>query len=185
MSADTPRSPRSETHEQATAPATAPRTAEFAAFYRRSAARLVTFLRWHGAPLADATELAQETLTRCFQRWDSITHPDAWCRMVAARLYIRRVAEVEDPVDDVEATLPSPLLRAAADIEEFENLHTVLRLIDDLPPRQRQILAWTYDGASDAEIAAVLYMSREAVRSSRRKARAALRHLRDTRSEQA
>jgi RNA polymerase sigma factor (sigma-70 family) len=148
--------------------------AEFSRFYRMKASGLVAFLRWQGASLPDAMDCAQEALARCFQRWETITDPHAWCRRVASRIYIRRVAAVEEPVDDLELVHSSVLQRADANLDEFENRHVILQMIEQLPLRQRQVLAWTYDGAPDVEIADELRISLDAVRATRRKARITL-----------
>ncbi len=149
----------------------------FTAFYRDSAPRLVGFLRWQGAGLPDAAECAQEALIRCYQRWSSIEHHHAWCRLVASRLYTRRLASLEQPAEDA-STLGSPLITPASDLDALEQRHEVLRILDLLPSRQRQVMAWTYDGATSTEIAKVLKITPEAVRASLMKARATLRaHL--------
>ena len=157
--------------------------AAFATFYRESVPRLVAFLRWQGAPLADAAECAQETLTLAFQSWSAIQNPHAWCRKVASRLYVRQLASMEEPIKDPE-TAGSPILPRGIDVEALEQRHDVLRLMERLPTRQRQIMAWTYDGATPTEIAETLRISPEAVRGSLKKARAALRqHLHDNGGE--
>jgi RNA polymerase sigma factor (sigma-70 family) len=149
-------------------------TAAFGAFYRRSAPRLVAFLRWQGASLPDAAECAQEALTLAFRGWLTIGNPHAWCRVVASRLYARRVADIEAPVEDPE-TAGTPLLPPGTDIDALEQRHDVLRLLAQLPARQRQVMAWTYDGATPTEIAEALRIRPDAVRGSLRKARTTLR----------
>lgn len=149
----------------------------FTEFYRASAPRLVAFLCWQGAPLADAAECAQEALTRCYQRWSSITQHHAWCRLVASRLYARRLASLEQPAEGI-STLGSPLITPATDLQALEARHETLRLLELLPSRQRQVMAWTFDGATPTEIAEVLKITPEAARASLKKARATLRtHL--------
>jgi len=150
--------------------------AEFVAFYKKAAPRLVAFLRCQGASLPDAAECVQEALTQALPpRWATIKYPHAWCRRVASRLYARRVGRLEDPVEDAEAA-GSPLLAPGTDLEAFEQQHSVLRLLDRLPARQRQVMAWTYDGATPSEIATELQITPEAVRSNLKKARTALRN---------
>lgn len=152
---------------------------EFTVFYRESAPRLVAFLRWQGASLPDAADSAQEALTLAFQQWSTLRHPYAWCRLVASRLYTRRVATVhEQPVDDLDAVAGFPLIASGADLDAIEQRYVVVRLLDLLPARQRQVMAWTYDGATPTEIAESLRISPDAVRSNLYKARTALRgHL--------
>ncbi len=68
----------------------------------------------------------------------------------------------------------SLLLSPGIDIPEWEERHEVLRLLNLLPPRQRQVMAWTYDGSSPADIAAELNISAEAVRTNLKRARRTL-----------
>jgi RNA polymerase sigma-70 factor (ECF subfamily) len=155
---------------------TQPRAA-FSVFYTEFVPTLVAFLLWQGARLHDAADIAQDTMNEAYQRWESIEKPHAWTRTVASRAYARRIAsiDVENPVDEVpEANLLPSYVDAAA----FEERHVVLRLLALLPPRQRQVMAWTYDGYKPAEIAKELQIKPEAVRSTLRKARRTLaRHL--------
>jgi RNA polymerase sigma factor (sigma-70 family) len=166
-------------HEADDAPASANdpiATAEFAEFYKQNVPRLVAFLRWQGASVPDATDCVQETMTQAYRRWSTIQHHYAWCRQVAPRLYVRKLASLEEPIADTETT-GSPLLAANTDLDSFEQRHHILRLLEQLPLRQRQVMAWTYDGCTPTEIAKELTMTPEAVRSSLKKARTTLRQL--------
>lgn len=145
----------------------------FSTFYRAQMPGLVTFLRWQGATLPEAADLAQDAMVKAFARWGTLTNPKAWIRTVASRGLIRsRLACLEDPVDAVPE--PTALVNAPADLTEVEEHHKVLTLLDLLPPRQRQVLAWTLDGYKPAEIAADLGITPEAVRGSLMKARRTL-----------
>jgi RNA polymerase sigma factor (sigma-70 family) len=77
--------------------------------------------------------------------------------------------------------LLAPNFRAENFEENHEFLHWLARVKSD---RQRQILAWTYDGATPTEIAAELDMHPATVRSTLRNVRAALRRLRAEGGEQ-
>jgi RNA polymerase sigma factor (sigma-70 family) len=143
----------------------------FSVFYRAEVRPLVNFLLWMGAGLADATDIAQETMIEAYRNWPSIRQPRAWIRCVASRQYGRR------PYGQETATEPenlSPLLRAPADIAGWEQQHEVLRLLATLPLRQRQVMAWTFDGYQSPEIADELNITPEAVRASLMLARRAL-----------
>ncbi|MGH3824672.1 MAG: sigma-70 family RNA polymerase sigma factor [Pseudonocardiaceae bacterium] len=113
-------------------------------------------------------------MTRAYVRWSTILNPHAWCRLVASRLYADRLASLEEPAADID-TAGSPLLAANTDWDAFEQRHEILRLLEPLPLRQRQVMAWTYDGCTPAEIAEALKVTPEAVRSSLKKARAHLK----------
>ncbi|MGH3784101.1 MAG: RNA polymerase sigma factor [Pseudonocardiaceae bacterium] len=152
---------------------------EFTTFYKATLPQLVAFLRWQGAPLPDAADCAQESLAACFRQWSTIERHHAWCRTTASRAYVRRLATIrEHPVDDLN-TVGSPLITPTTDIDALEHRHTVLAILDRLPLRQRQVLAWTYDGATPTEIAETLHISPEAVRSNLHHARTTLRAHRD------
>ena len=174
--------PDGDGHRSATAPAppapdpasavSSAVAAEFTAFYRTAAPRLVAFLRWQGASLPDAADCAQEALAQAFRQWSTLRHPRAWCRLVASRLYARQVAAIrEDPSGDLDRAAGAPLLAPDTDVAELESRHTVLALLEHLPPRQRQVMAWTYDDATPTEIAAALQITSDALRSNLHKAR--------------
>lgn len=158
--------------------------AEFSAFYRSFIKRLVAFLLWQGARMADATEIAQETMTLAYRSWQTIDHPEAWARRVASRGLARRFASVEEvsleQIPDETALLPSPTGAAA-----WEQQHEVLQLLQKLPLRQRQVMAWTFDYYDPSDIAKELRITPEAVRSSLKKARRTLaRYLADMGGDQ-
>jgi RNA polymerase sigma factor (sigma-70 family) len=145
--------------------------AAFTAFYRGEIRALVAFLLYLGASLPDAADLAQETMIDAYRGWAAIAHPRAWTRSVASRKYGRRVASAEAPVDLVEE---SPLLPAHHDVTDWDQRHHILQLLAGLPWRQRQVMAWTFDGHRPHEIAAELNITPQAVRSSLKLARRAL-----------
>lgn len=145
----------------------------FSAFYRRFTPTLVAFLIWQGARLPDAVDLAQDTMSKAYRCWSTIHVPEAWARRVASREFARQIASVEeDPVDEIPEH--SCLLPLLTDVIGWEQQHEVLRMLDRLPPRQRQVMAWTLEGYSPAEIAKELQITGEAVRTSLKKARKAL-----------
>ena len=115
----------------------------YEAFYREFLGRLVIFLVWMGANLSEAADIAQETMIDAYRNWASIEHPGAWAKRVASRKYARHISRV-DTVALPESL--SPLLAADLDPADWEERHDVLRILSVLPPRQRQVMAWTYDG---------------------------------------
>ena len=150
----------------------------FADFYRQHTPGLVAFVMWLGAGAADAADVAQETMIRAYSGWDQITHPRTWVRVVASREYHhRRLSDHDEPV----AEIPGHLLPAGVAADDAAMLGPevarVLHLLRPLPVRQRQVMAWAYDGYSPAEIAEILEISPGAVRVSLHKARAKLKHL--------
>jgi RNA polymerase sigma factor (sigma-70 family) len=150
----------------------------FTMFYNQSVPRLMAFLVWQGASVPDAADCVHEAMIRAYRRWSTIDQRHAWCRRVASRLYARRLASLEEPIADTE-TAGSPLVAANTDLDSFEQRHHVLPVLEQLPLRQRQLMAWTYDGCTPTEIAKELKITPEAVRSSLKKARTALKKLLD------
>jgi RNA polymerase sigma factor (sigma-70 family) len=148
------------------------REQQFNQFYRLFTPRLVRFLMWHGASLHLSADVAQEAMRRAYDNWETIKRPEAWVRVVAGRELVRHQIDqrLETPVGHIPET---PVLLADPDAvsEEFES---VLKLLRDLPIRQRQVMAWTYDGFSIQEISEILKISEEAVRGSLYKARKSL-----------
>jgi RNA polymerase sigma factor (sigma-70 family) len=164
---------RAAEHLTAHSPASVPEVedvdvAAFVVFYRTHISGLVRFLVWMGARLSDAADLAQDTMIEAFNQWQIIEHPRAWARRVASRKYLRHLASTEEPVDQVDGR---PLLPACHDLTDWEQHREIRRLLALLPSRQRQVMAWTYDGYKPHEIATELGIAAEAVRSSLKLAR--------------
>lgn len=147
-------------------------TEEFEDFYRSHFTRLVAFLMVQGAQLTLARDLAQETMIKAYRRWPDLTAPAAWARTVSSRALVRHLSSVsEEPVAAVPET---HLLRLRPDeLHQWEHRQELLGLLDGLPPRQRQVLAWTLEGHTPSEIAEELRMDPAAVRASLMKARRA------------
>lgn len=157
---------------------------EFSTFYRAHVERVVAFLRFQGASWVEAADATQESMIKAHQRWGSLNRPDAWVRTVATREFIRRrVNSREDPTEltpePVTVLLRDPTADAA---EHATDELQIQHLLQQLPPRQRQVLAWTYDGYTPTEIAEQLSTSDhpvtpEAVRASLKLARRTLSRL--------
>ncbi|MFC0436735.1 RNA polymerase sigma factor [Kutzneria buriramensis] len=144
---------------------------EFAGFYRATTKPLAAFLLKLGATLPEAADIAQDTMAKAFQQWHSIEHPKAWAHRVASREFIRlRVNGRESPVDPLPA---GPLLRGD-EVAGWELRHDLIRGMDLLSPRQRQVIAWKLAGYEPAEIAEELGLTGDAVRQHLLRARRTL-----------
>ena len=154
--------------------------AEFTVFYRGHMPRLVRFLVLDGARPALAAELAQEVMAALWRGWDTVESPWPWTRTAAARAWIRYRTQVPElPTDIVE----SSLLVSAEDAAAVEVRHDLLRLLRLLTPRERQVMARTYDGDTPAEIAAELQITEATVRSTQRNARGKMAEHRHSRQD--
>jgi RNA polymerase sigma factor (sigma-70 family) len=151
---------------------------EFNAFFRKDYPALVRHLVMLGFEVQLAKHAAQEAMTMAYRGWSGVREPKAWVRIVGKRVanrqYTKHAAEwrlhAENP--GVGAPVPSeeadPQRRWESRIEE----QAVLDALLCLPPQQRQVMAWRFDGFTPAEIAAHLGKPGSTVRSH-------LRHARD------
>lgn len=157
---------------------------EFARFYREHMPRLAAYLTYQGATAHLAADIAQDAMTEVFRRWDTVKSPRAHAWTIAYRAFIRHALnEAEVPVAEVREPVTAPPRPgdAGARLEEQQQVLEVLRA---LPPRQRQVLALTFDGWTPAEIASLLGLDPPAVRASLMEARrTADAHLRRAREE--
>ena len=142
---------------------------DFSASYARELSSLVWFVMNLGADAHRAADVAQSAFAEAFVVWDRIQHPTAWLRRVAGRLYYRYLVTQETSVEDVPDR-QGPL-SAASVFELRDEARRVLAALADLPPKQRQVMAWTIDGFSPAEIARELDVDPATVRQSLAKAR--------------
>ena len=141
------------------------RDAEFAAFYRTTTTPLVAFLITQGATLADAADIAQDTMTKTYRAWRGIEHPRAWVYRVASRAWIRRLVDRRDtPVE--QPPQPRSLLLRSHAVDGWELRQDLIRALADLPHRQRQIMVWTLAEYTPTEIAAELQMTPGTVRQN-------------------
>lgn len=161
-----------------------PALTAFNAFYRRFFPRLVTFLMWQGARLPDAAGITQVTMIKAHKHWSTIREPDAWARRVASRELARQIARIkEDPAGEIPEH--SSLLLSLTNVAVWEQQHEVLRELSRLSLRQRQVMAWSLEGYTPAEIAKELKITSDTVLANLEQARKALaQHLVTTEDEQ-
>jgi RNA polymerase sigma-70 factor (ECF subfamily) len=168
----TPPQPTEGAFPSATDAADHTATAAFEAFYRHTVTPLVRFLMLQGALMADAAEIAQDTLAGAYTHWDSLDNPRAWSMRVASKAWIRRMISSREDLTADPAAL-SPLLRATP-TDAWHLRHELITALAALPPRQRQVMAWTFAGYTPAEIATELQLDNDQIRANLRLARRTL-----------
>jgi RNA polymerase sigma-70 factor (ECF subfamily) len=153
-----------------------PSKEEFDKFYFAEHRRLFMFLCKLGASWDDAWEVTQETFTKALHAWDKIEKPLEWIRKVAKNDYVKRqVRSKEDVVRAVRGDwVPRPEF---SDFLLSEEAKRVFEAIASLPPRQRHVMAWYYDGYKVGEIAEILSLSPGLVRVHLHHARERLKRL--------
>lgn len=140
--------------------------------YRREMPLLTRFVMKHGASPQEAADAAQEAFAAAYPQWGSIRFPTRWLRTVATRAYFRAKLR-----EDLPGELPEGRNEAhlPTNIQLSEQEREVYAALAELPPRQRQVMAWFYDRYTGAEIAEELGITEEAVRQNLHRARAALK----------
>jgi len=150
---------------------------------------LPLFRRLTGDPHA-AEDLTQETFLRAFRSRGRLREPRAarsYLFRIAVNLWRDQLRRAKLPVgqavslaelpDGFEPAGPPPGGPPAEALEHREEVDRVLREMDGLPPRQRQVLhLHAFEGLSISEIAEVLGVTANAVKASLSLARKTLRH---------
>jgi RNA polymerase sigma-70 factor (ECF subfamily) len=152
---------------------------EFNAFYHAERRPLVRFVMLLGADPDTAEDIVQTAFTRAFPAWHTIRFPQAWLRKVAQSEYFGhcRAAARQTSLDAApgRADRAAGVSTAMALEQQAATRQFLATAIAGLPPKQRQVMAWHWDGFSDAEIAGELGDSEAAVRKNRNRA---MRNLR-------
>lgn len=147
-------------------------TEEFSELYLAEMPRLVWFVMKHGANAVEAADAAQAAFVVAWESREHIHKPRAWLRTVAVREYFRRPAS-EICVDAIPEHADLIASADAAEIGEQEL--AVTKVLTELPMKQRQAMAWHYDGFTHEEIAREMGVTEDAVRQNLHRARARLK----------
>lgn len=155
--------------------------AEYSKFYSENVPRLFAFLLAMGWSVHDSADCVQETMIAALPpRWATLVNPLAWCRLAAYRKACTLAKQRrEEPVQDPEQS-GSPLIAPDTNFDHLEQRLQFLYWLNRLDSeKQREVVVWTYEGATTEEIATALNLNPATVRSTLRNARAALRRLRE------
>lgn len=143
----------------------------FADFYAREFRNVVVLAYALCGSTGMAEDVAQEACMAAMRRWDSLDNPDAWIRRVVANKSVstfrRRAVEAKGLL----------LLRSTAPVEAEVTSETgeLWTLVRRLPRRQAQVLALRYiDGATASQIAEILEVSENTVKTHLKRAKQAL-----------
>ncbi|MGW6507263.1 sigma-70 family RNA polymerase sigma factor [Streptomyces niveus] len=137
--------------------------------------KLTRFLMRTGASAYEAADAAHEAFAQAAVEWHRIKVPEKWLRTVAYRCYLRQIDHRTHPSDPVPdrpgGTCP------VTEVTLREDNQRVLDALAQLPPTQRQVMAWTQDGFTYAEISRELGIEIAAVRQNHRRARMRLKQI--------
>lgn len=162
---------------------------EFEKLYRKHYARVWRYFRTNSISDDEAHDLAQDAFKRLYERMAKIRNQDAWpflqsiaktilLNRVRARKTQKRSATLVD-MDDPELILKEPTAPPETDYADREAAETrrmrVRKAIASLPPGQRECLRLWMQGFKYDEIAKILGISTDAVKSRLRDAKRTLR----------
>jgi RNA polymerase sigma-70 factor (ECF subfamily) len=161
----------------------------FEAIYRKYYARVWRYFRANRIADDEAHDLCQDAFKRLLERMDQIRNEDPWpflatiaktilLNRIRARQTQKRNAQMLE-IDDPELVFAEPAAPAEpdyADRKTEETRRVQLRTaIEALPPGQRECLRLSIEGLQYDEIAKVLGISLDAVKSRLRDAKKTLR----------
>jgi RNA polymerase sigma-70 factor (ECF subfamily) len=148
---------------------------DFASFYAAELRPVLRFLYKQGAGWDECWDAAQEAFYEALRHWENLHSPRSWVRTTALRYHVRQCERRIDELRRMKSAgswLPRP---SFADIQLKDDEARVLAAIAALPQRQREVMAWHYDGYSPREIAHLLGIQDDAVRSNLYQARKTLK----------
>ena len=158
---------------------------EFEAVVIAHQAEIYRYLRYLGALPATAEDIAQDTFLVLLRRAEPLDGLNAasraaWFRGIARNLFLqscRKAKRGETTVDpahleDAEATWQSEFLRGG---DGFDYLEALRQCLKALPDRERRAVALRYhERASRKQMADLLNLSEDGIKSLLRRVRAAL-----------
>ncbi|MDI5975470.1 RNA polymerase sigma factor [Amycolatopsis magusensis] len=118
-----------------------------------------------------AEDPAAEAMLKAHTKWCELHQPRAWVRTTAKRHAQKYV--IRD-LDGVRRAVRSGWLPPAEGRDPRPQVEAQLvreQLLKVLPDRQREVMAWTFDGFEPTEIAEAMGLSPDTVRSNLRHAR--------------
>lgn len=126
-----------------------------------------------------AEDLTQETLLRGWRNQSKLREPRAarlWLLRIATNIWTDHLRKARFQPRSLECEPPCPRSRPADAIDQRESVRLALAAMDELPPRQRQVLYLvTCEQLSHAEVADVLGIGMPAVKSNLSLARKEMR----------
>lgn len=150
---------------------------DFNEFFRKEYPRVVKSVMYAGAIFEEAEDAVVQAMILARTSWPLLIHPTAWVRIVALRLYFREVKKNRrrSDAETAAARLDCLDLGSVGPSGEPDEHSQVIAVLQCLPPAQRVVMALILDGYSPSEIAELLHLNPDTVRSNLRHARSRLR----------
>lgn len=146
---------------------------EISEYFKQDYNRLVGFVMRLGAQRSTAEDVAQAAFVQAYVQWSRITHPRAWVRKVAFRIYYQEVSKANHLSEQWQPA-STPVIDPA---DHAVGCDQVLAALAMLPVRQREVMAWHVDGYEPEQIACELGLTADNVRKALQRARERLKKL--------
>lgn len=126
-----------------------------------------------------AEDLTQETMLRGWRDRDKLRDPRVtrvWLLRIATNLWNDQLRRAKFQMATLESEPPCPRTSPATLSDERENVRLAMAAMDQLPPRQRQVLYLaTCEQMTNADVATILEISEAAVKANLSLARKEMR----------
>lgn len=154
-------------------------------FFDREYVLVVAFLCKAGFPYHLADDATAQAMTLAYEQWSKIdTSPRGWIRTTAYRLAARSTVASRTEVPRLLTKGYGALVDdGTAFYREIEEQDELLQILEQLPVKQRLVVAWHLDGFTDDDIAELTGMRQTTVRSNLRHGRKTLRKIISDESE--
>ncbi|HKS22631.1 MAG TPA: RNA polymerase sigma factor [Thermoanaerobaculia bacterium] len=160
----------------------------FEAVYRKSYGRVWRYFRSNGVSDDESHDLAQDTFKRLYPRMGQIRNDDEWpflsaiartvlLNYVRARHTQKRsvtLVEIDNPDLGLDPAAPEEPDYADRQADEVQR-EKLRKTVESLPPGQRECLRLSLENCTYKEIAKILGISEDAVKSRLRDAKRTLR----------
>ena len=121
----------------------------------------------------EAEEAAQEAMTQMVQRWHDVDSKLAYAKRAAINTFLKSRTRGLERTRARQVAAGGAVAEAQADgsLSLWEDRSWVLQLLNGLPQRQREVMAFIVDDFKPAEVAELLGRTPSAVRNTLRSAR--------------
>jgi RNA polymerase sigma-70 factor (ECF subfamily) len=143
---------------------------EYNAFFKKDFTPLTRFVAALGASMAEAEDIAQLAMLDVLPRWARVENPSAYVRTTARHAYWKGLQRDRRAREAELRGRGYITADGAIAVTNHEDQY-VLDLLRKLPERQREVMAYTIDAYTPAEIAQELGCPTSTVRSQLRHAR--------------
>ncbi len=160
------------------------RTEDFDVFYRSEYRSVLGLAIVLSGDRSAAEELVQDAFLATYKAWDRVgvlDNPGAWVRRLVANRAVSRFRRLATEAKALVRLTPEPSVDSASATEAALD---VWHRVRDLPKRQAQVVALTYlEDLPRRDVAAILEVSEETVKTHLDRARATLATMLNTESE--